>query len=163
MKLNFSTLLLGTAASAALINTNTTTLHPRQIPGEIPSKYDGMTPYSVGMPPIKIMTFGTSDCSGGAQTQAKTVYGANVRRQNLRSIHLSRDLLNMESLTFATKPTHARRGSATIEDRGTKGTPQDCMNIIETAPTPLSGLPGPMVDPVNGGGMLSSLFSSVFE
>ncbi len=64
----------------------------------------------------------------------------------------------MESLTFATKPTHARRGSATIEDRGTKGTPQDCINIIETAPTPLSGLPGPMVDPVNGGGTLSRFF-----
>jgi len=147
MKLLIATFLLAATTSANPPANQTSDLTPTLAkrsgaPGQIESKYNGQQPQDVFLPPISISSFGSKDCTGAKVLEPSVIYGQNVDRPNVRSLMLSRQLLNAESLTFATKADSGsknrphRRGSATVEDRNAK-TPDDCMKIIETAPTPV--------------------------
>ncbi|KAK4698166.1 hypothetical protein P7C71_g23, partial [Lecanoromycetidae sp. Uapishka_2] len=145
MKFPIAATLLAATISASPIADNSSLIARDTPAGQIASKYDGSQPQDVFLPPINIWTFTSPNCQGAAVIHKKAIYGANIDQPKMRSIHIDRDLLNAESISFATTagspiPGVAKRGTPTVEER--EYISSDCAKIIEySAPTPLpSGL-----------------------
>lgn len=118
-------------------------------PGSIATKYDGKQPQDVFLEDIEFMTFTTNNCKGPATAPKHSIYGQDVSSPKMRSMMISRDLMNAESIAFMTtanspvkgiwepyQPGKKKRGTPTINERD--GTLGNCMKIVEyPSATPL--------------------------